>query len=161
VQAALTGHLVLTTLHTNDAPSSITRLLDLGVPHFLITSTVIGILAQRLVREICPHCKESYVPTVEEAQTLRMPYETLQQYKFHRGRGCLHCRETGYVGRTGIYEVMPMSEKIRRLVAGQAASPEIFKAAREEGMRTLREAAIEKVFQGVTTMPEMVRVTGR
>jgi len=161
VQAALTGHLVLTTLHTNDAPSSITRLLDLGVPHFLITSTVIGILAQRLVREICPHCKESYVPTVEEAQTLRMPHEKLQQYKFQRGRGCLHCRETGYVGRTGIYEVMPMSEKIRRLVAGQAASPEIFKAAREEGMRTLREAAIEKVFQGVTTMPEMVRVTGR
>jgi general secretion pathway protein E len=161
VQAALTGHLVLTTLHTNDAPSSVTRLLDLGVPHFLITSTVIGILAQRLVREICTHCKEEYVPTVEEAQTLRMPHDKLQQYKFYRGRGCLHCRETGYVGRTGIYEVMPMSEKIRRLVSGQAASPEIFKAAREEGMRTLREAAIEKVFQGITTMTEMVRVTGR
>jgi len=161
VQAALTGHLVLSTLHTNDAPSSITRLLDLGVPHFLLTSTIIGILGQRLVREICSHCKESYVPTMEEAQTLRIPPEKLEQYRFTRGRGCLHCRETGYVGRTGIFEVMPLSEKIRRLVTAQAGSPDIFKAAREEGMRTLREAAVEKVFQGITTMTEMVRVTGK
>jgi general secretion pathway protein E len=161
VQAALTGHLVLSTLHTNDAPSSLTRLLDLGVPHFLITSTIIGILAQRLVREICTHCKEDYVPTVEESQTLRMAHDKLQPYRFRRGRGCIHCRDTGYTGRTGIFEVMPMSEKIRRLVASQVPSPEIFKAAREEGMRTLREAAIEKVFQGVTTMTEMVRVTGK
>jgi general secretion pathway protein E len=160
VQAALTGHLVLSTLHTNDAPSSLTRLLDLGIPHFLLTSTIIGIMAQRLVREICTHCKEEYQPTLEEAQTLRMPHEKLQPYKFRRGRGCLHCRETGYSGRTGVFEVMPMSEKIRRLVAAQAPSPDIFKAAREEGMRTLREAAMEKVFQGVTTMTEMVRVTG-
>jgi general secretion pathway protein E len=161
VQAALTGHLVLSTLHTNDAPSSITRMLDLGVPHFLITSTVIGILAQRLVREICTHCVEEYAPTIEEAATLKIPMEKLQPYRFKRGRGCLHCRETGYSGRTGIYEVVAMTEKIRRLVASQAASPEIFKAAREEGMRTLREAAIEKVFRGITTTTEMVRVTGK
>jgi general secretion pathway protein E len=161
VQAALTGHLVLSTLHTNDAPSSITRLLDLGVPHFLITSTLIGVLAQRLVREICTHCAEEYVPSVEEAAVLRMAHDKLQQYRFKRGKGCLHCRETGYSGRIGIFEVLPMSEKIRRLISTQAGSPEIFKTARDEGLRTLKEAAIEKVFRGVTTVTEMVRVTGK
>jgi general secretion pathway protein E len=161
VQAALTGHLVLSTLHTNDAPSSITRLLDLGIPHFLITTTLIGILAQRLVRENCTHCLEEYAPTIEEASLLRMQHEKLQAYRFKKGRGCLHCRETGYSGRTGIYEVLGMTDRIRRLVAGQASSADIFKVAREEGMRTLREAAIEKVFRGVTTTTEMARVTGR
>jgi type II secretory ATPase GspE/PulE/Tfp pilus assembly ATPase PilB-like protein len=101
------------------------------------------------------------VPTVEEAAVLRMAHEKLQQYRFKRGRGCLHCRETGYSGRIGIFEVLPMSEKIRRLVASQAASPEVFKTARDEGLRTLKEAAIEKVFRGVTTVTEMVRVTGK
>ena len=160
VQAALTGHLVLSTLHTNDAPSSITRLLDLGVPQFLITSTVVGVLAQRLVREICAHCAEEYEPTPDEAVVLRMDAEKLKRYRFKRGKGCLHCRETGYMGRIGIFEVMPLSEKIRRLVTAGAGSPDLFKAAREEGMRTLREAAIEKVFRGITTTTEMVRVTG-
>ena len=161
IQAALTGHLVLSTLHTNDAPSSITRLLDLGVPHFLITSTLIGILAQRLVRENCKHCSEEYTPTPEEAAAMKIPLEKLQPYRFRRGRGCLHCRETGYLGRSGIFEVLPMSEKIRRLVSHQAGSLEIFKTAREEGMRTLREDAVEKVFRGVTTTTELVRVTGK
>jgi general secretion pathway protein E len=161
VQAALTGHLVLSTLHTNDSPSSITRLLDLGIPHFLITSTLIGVLAQRLVREICGHCVEEYVPTPEEAALLRMPVDKLQQYRFKRGRGCLHCRQTGYAGRVGVYEVLPMSDKVRALVSAHAGSPEIFKAAREEGLRTLREAAIEKVFRGITTTTEMERVTGK
>jgi general secretion pathway protein E len=161
VQAALTGHLVLSTLHTNDASSSITRLLDLGIPHFLITSTLIGILAQRLVRENCKHCLEEYPPTAEEAAALKIPFEKLQPYKFKRGKGCLHCRETGYIGRTGIYEVLAMTEKIRRLVSQQAGSLEIFKAAREEGLRTLKEAAIEKVLRGVTTVTEVVRVTGK
>jgi general secretion pathway protein E len=161
VQAALTGHLVLSTLHTNDAASSITRLLDLGIPHFLITTTLIGVLAQRLVREICTHCAEEYAPTPEEAAVLRMPHEKLQQYRFKRGKGCLHCRETGYSGRTGIFEILPMTEKTRRLVASQCGAPELFKAAREEGLRTLKEAGIEKVFRGVTTVTEMVRVTGK
>jgi len=161
VQAALTGHLVLSTLHTNDAPSSITRLLDLGIPHFLITSTLIGILAQRLVRENCTHCIEEYAPTAEEALVLRMAHEKLHAYRFKRGKGCLHCRDTGYVGRTGIFEVLPMSEKIRRLITTQSGSLEIFKAAREEGMRTLREAGTEKVFRGITTLKEMVRVAGK
>jgi general secretion pathway protein E len=161
VQAALTGHLVLSTLHTNDAPSSITRLLDLGIPHFLLTSTIIGILAQRLVREICTHCTEEYEPTGEEVALLRMDPEKLKSYRFRRGRGCLHCRQTGYIGRIGVFEVLPMSEKLRRLVTHQASSLDIFKAAREEGMRTLREAAIEKVFRGITTTTEMARVTGK
>jgi len=161
VQAALTGHLVLSTLHTNDAPSSITRLLDLGVPHFLITSTLIGVIAQRLVRENCPHCSEEYAPTEEEAHAMKMPFEKLAPYRFRRGRGCLHCRTTGYMSRTGIYEILPMSEKLRRLVSQQAGSLEVFRASREEGMRTLREAAMEKVFKGVTTTTEMVRVTGK
>ncbi|HEY5907933.1 MAG TPA: GspE/PulE family protein, partial [Vicinamibacteria bacterium] len=161
VQAALTGHLVLSTLHTNDASSSITRLLDLGVPHFLITSTLIGVVAQRLVRENCQHCVEEYAPAAEEAAALRIPLEKLAPYKFKRGKGCLHCRETGYMGRTGIYEILSMTEKIRRLVSTQAGSLEIFKAAREEGLRTLKEAALEKVFRGTTTVTEVVRVTGK
>jgi general secretion pathway protein E len=161
VQAALTGHLVVSTLHTNDAASSITRLLDLGVPQFLITSTLIGVLAQRLVRENCAHCVEEYDPTPEEAAAMKIPFEKLKPYRFKKGRGCLHCRETGYMGRTGIYEVLPMTEKMRRLVSQQAGSLELFKAAREEGLRTLKEAAIEKVFRGITTTTEMVRVTGK
>jgi general secretion pathway protein E len=161
VQAALTGHLVLSTLHTNDASSAITRLLDLGVPHFLLTSTIIGVLAQRLVRENCTKCIEEHAPTKEEAAALRMDFEKLQAYRFKKGRGCIHCRETGYLGRTGIFEVMPLSEKIRRLVSTQSSSLDIFKAAREEGMRTLREAGVEKIFRGVTTVAEVVRVTGQ
>jgi general secretion pathway protein E len=161
VQAALTGHLVLSTLHTNDAPSSITRLLDLGVPHFLITSTLVGVLAQRLVRENCSHCIEEYAPTMEEAVALKMDHEKLKPYRFKKGKGCLHCRETGYSGRIGIFEIMPLTQKIRRLISTHANSPDIFRAAREEGMRTLRESAIEKVFRGVTTTTEMERVTGR
>ena len=161
VQAALTGHLVLSTLHTHDAPSSITRLLDLGIPHFLITTTLIGILAQRLVREICPHCTEEYEPTPEEAALLKMDPEKLKSYKFKRGRGCLHCRQTGFSGRIGVFEVLPMSEKLRRLISHQGSSLDIYKTAREEGMRTLREAAIEKVFRGITTTTEMARVTGK
>ncbi len=161
VQAALTGHLVLSTLHTNDAPSSITRLLDLGVPHFLITSTLIGVVAQRLVRVNCPHCLEEYEPSEGEAVAMKIPLEKLKPYRFRRGRGCLHCRETGYLGRTGIYEMLPMSEKLRRLVSQQVGALDLYRAAREEGLRTLKEAAIEKVFHGVTTTTEMVRVTGK
>jgi general secretion pathway protein E len=161
VQSALTGHLVLSTLHTNDAPSSITRLLDLEIPHFLITSTLIGILAQRLVRMNCPHCGEEYAPTAEEAAALKIPHEKLVGNRFKRGAGCVNCRQTGYAGRDGIFEVLGVSDRIRALITAQASAPELFRAAREEGMRTLREAAIEKVFRGVTTVAEMVRVTGK
>jgi general secretion pathway protein E len=161
VQAALTGHLVLSTLHTNDAPSSITRLLDLKVPGFLITSTVLCILAQRLVRVICSHCREEYAPSFEEATALGVPVDEMSARPLVRGRGCLHCRQTGYSGRDGIFEILPITDQIRKLVAEQADSASLFDAGRAAGMRTLREAAIDKVFQGVTTVSEMVRVTGR
>ena len=158
VQAALTGHLVLSTLHTNDAPSSVTRLLDLGVPNFLVLSTVIGIVAQRLVRVNCGHCGEAYAPNAEEAAALGIDQSSGQTVR--RGAGCLQCRQTGYIGRDGVFQIMPMTEKIRGLIARQGTSLQLLDAARTEGMRTLREAAIEKVLQGVTTVSEMVRVTG-
>ena len=159
VQAALTGHLVLSTLHTNDAPSSITRLLDLDVPPFLVVSTVAGIVAQRLVRVICRQCRESYDPTDDDASALGMRRDALP--KLWRGSGCLVCRNTGYVGRDGIFQIMPMTQRLRGMVARQAPAPEIVEAARGEGMRTLREAGIEKVLAGTTTIAELVRVTGQ
>jgi general secretion pathway protein E len=161
VQAALTGHLVFSTLHTNDAPSAITRLLDLGVPHFLVLSTVIGIVAQRLVRVNCQHCSEEYIASAEELAGLGMTAEQLGGRPLRRGAGCLNCRRTGYVGRDGIFQLMPITDGIRGLVAKRAASAEIADAARREGMRTLREAAIEKVLGGVTTVAELLRVTGK
>jgi general secretion pathway protein E len=160
VQAALTGHLVLSTLHTNDAPSSVTRLLDLGVPHFLILSTVIGIIAQRLVRVNCPRCKQAVEPTIEMANGLGIALDTLQQHSLMKGGGCLNCRQTGYMGRDGIFQIMPITERVRGLIGRQASSVELFEGARTEGMRTLREAAIEKVLQGDTTVAEMMRVAG-
>ncbi len=161
VQAALTGHLVLSTLHTNDAPSSITRLLDLGVPQFLVTSTLAGVIAQRLVRTNCPSCLVEHVPTPEEIVALRVPREKLGSVLFKSGAGCLQCRQTGYSGRDGIYEIMALSDKIRLLVAQGASSVDIRKTAREEGMRSLRESAFEKVVRGRTTVAELVRVTGK
>src|SRR5262249_14018980 len=160
VQAALTGHLVLSTLHTNDAPSSVTRLLDLGVPHFLILSTVIGIIAQRLVRVNCPPCRQPLEPTDEIASGLGMPVEELRRHTLMKGAGCLHCRQTGYVGRDGIFQIMPISEKVRGLIGHQSSSIDLFEGARSEGMRTLREAAVEKVLEGQTTIAEMMRVAG-
>jgi general secretion pathway protein E len=160
IQAALTGHLVFSTLHTNDAPSAITRLLDLGCPPFLITSTLIGVLAQRLVRSICSKCAEEYKPSEEDALTLNATYDKIKDFTFRRGKGCIHCRQTGYHGRTGIYEIMPVSRKIRRLVATKAESPEILRTAREEGMRSLRDSAIQKLVHGQTTAAEVIRVTG-
>jgi general secretion pathway protein E len=161
VQAALTGHLVLSTLHTNDAPSSITRLLDLGVPQFLVTSTLAGVIAQRLVRTNCPSCLVEHAPTPEELVALRVPKEKLGGVLFKAGAGCLQCRQTGYSGRDGIYEIMALSDKIRLLVAQGASSVDIRKTAREEGMRSLRESAFEKVVRGRTTVAELVRVTGK
>ncbi len=161
VQAALTGHLVLSTLHTNDAPSSITRLLDLGVPQFLVTSTLVGIIAQRLMRTNCPACLVDHVPTEEEVAALRVSRGKLGNVLFRSGAGCLQCRQTGYSGRDGIYEIMAISDKVRLLVAQGASAVDIRKTAREEGMRSLRESAFEKVVRGRTTVAELVRVTGK
>src|SRR6185436_9104329 len=134
VQAALTGHLVLSTLHTNDAPSAITRLLDLGVPHFLVLSTVIGIVAQRLVRVNCSHCREPWTPVREELAALGLAADEPHDLVLQRGAGCLHCRQTGYSGRDGIFQIMPISERVRALVAKQSSAPAILEAARAEGM---------------------------
>src|SRR5205085_2709888 len=124
-------------------------------------STVLGILAQRLVRVVCSHCAEEYPPTIEEAKALGIDFAVLSNRTLSRGKGCLHCRQTGYSGRDGIFELLPITDAIRRLVADNADSVTLFNAARDAGMRTLREAAVEKVLSGTTTVSEMVRVTGK
>jgi general secretion pathway protein E len=160
IQAALTGHLVLSTLHTNDAPSSITRLIDLGVQPFLINTTLLGVIAQRLVRKVCPHCKEQYLLSKDECYILKIDYEKVKNYKVSIGRGCSECRGTGYLGRTGIFEIMEMTEKIKDEVDEKAVPLKIKKTAQSQGMTTLREGAIKKLLQGVTTVDEIIRVIG-
>ncbi len=160
VQAALTGHLVFSTVHTNDAPSTITRLLDLGLPAYLISSTIIGIMAQRLVRKICKHCERTYDLLPEEAEAVGLPASPGQRYTVKYGEGCVQCRGTGYLGRTGIYEVMELNEKIRPLVTEKADAESIKRAAIADGMVPLREAAVRKMLNGETTFDEVFRVTG-
>ncbi|MDY7035692.1 MAG: GspE/PulE family protein [Thermodesulfobacteriota bacterium] len=159
IQAALTGHLVLSTLHTNDAPSSITRLLDLGIPPFLIQATVVGILAQRLVRVICPHCKESFEIDIKELTALGLDLGGEGLIELKRGKGCVRCRGTGYIGRNGIYEVLPLTETLKKTINSDADAEKTRDIARKEGMITLRENAIKKLHEGQTTYQEVLRVT--
>lgn len=159
VQAALTGHLVLSTLHTNDAPSSITRLLDLGVPSFLIKATLVGIVAQRLVKRICPDCREPFEMEASELAALGLDTGRDGIVTLHRGKGCLKCRGTGYFGRSGIYEVLPVTEMIQPLINQETDMRKIRDAAVQEGMVTLRENAIKKLLAGTTTYQEVLRVT--
>jgi general secretion pathway protein E len=161
IQSALTGHLVLSTLHTNDAPGAITRLLDLGVQPFLINATLLGVVAQRLVRKVCPHCIEHYNPSMDECYVLGLNYEKVKQYRVSFGLGCPQCRGTGYLGRTGIFEIMEITEKIRDAVDEKATPAQIKKIAKSEGMVILKECAINKFLQGVTTYDEVLRVTGK
>lgn len=158
IEAALTGHLVLATLHTNDAPGSITRLLDMGVENFLIASAVAGVLAQRLLRLICPKCKESYAPPRDAVKRLGMNIEEGTEVTFFRGRGCDFCKGAGYKGRIGIYELMPITDKIRDLVLANSSSYAIKEAAVEAGMKTLRDDAMQKILLGLTTVEESLRV---
>jgi general secretion pathway protein E len=160
VQAALTGHLVFSTLHTNDAASTITRLLDLGVPSYLIASTVIGVMAQRLVRKVCKHCEQTYELLPEEAQTVGLASGKDQKIVVKYGQGCPQCRGTGYHGRTGIFEVMEVNDRIRATIQEKANSELIRKAAVADGMVVLREAAVNKMLKGETTFDEVIRVTG-
>jgi general secretion pathway protein E len=160
VQAALTGHLVFSTLHTNDAPSTITRLMDLGVPSYLISSTIIGVMAQRLVRKICRHCEKSYELLPEEAQAVGLASSRDQKVVVKYGEGCPQCRGTGYLGRTGIFEVMEMTDTIRGIIRDKADAELIRKAAVTDGMVGLREAAVQKMLKGETTFDEVIRVTG-
>jgi len=157
VQSALTGHLVLSTLHTNDAPSSITRLLDLGVPYFLLASTLIGINAQRLVRCICKECKQKRFLTAAERAYLSLGDDEVTVWE---GTGCSQCRNTGYRGRSGIFEVMDINGRIKAILSATADLDALARVAREDGMTTLREAAIRKMLLGETTFEEVVAVTG-
>ena len=158
VQAALTGHLVLSTLHTNDAASAITRLLDLGVPHYLVASTLNGVLAQRLVRTLCPHCKRLATLDAEDWRGLlgEAPPPAVQHP--HAAVGCLECRRTGYLGRVGLYELLTVTPRLRSLITADTDLAAFARAAGEEGVRTLRRAAADKVAQGLTTIAEVVSV---
>lgn len=161
ISAAITGHLVLSTLHTNDAPSSITRLVDMGVEPFLIGSSVVGIMAQRLVRKVCPNCVEEYEAEEAELKVLAevVDREKLKGIKLKRGKGCAYCSSTGYRGRLGIYEIMIITPKVRELINQRANSSVIKHAAVEEGMQTLKMNAARLVLNGSTTLKEMVRVS--
>jgi type IV pilus assembly protein PilB len=158
VEAALTGHLVLSTLHTNDAPGAIARLLDMGIEPFLIASAVCGVLAQRLVRVICPKCKAAYQPPMDAVRRLGMSMENSQGVKFFRGHGCEFCKGTGYKGRTGIYELMTVNDELRELALERASAHRLKEAAVRSGMITLKSDATEKVLLGITTLEETLRV---
>ena len=159
VQSSLTGHMVFSTLHTNDAPSAITRLRDMGVPAFLITATVEAILAQRLVRRICSECRTQFAPSDELLMELQLPLNTARKYKFYYGKGCPRCNNSGYKGRIGIYEFLIMSDEIRDAIAAEASGDDIRDIARQQGMTTLREAGLKLIFDGLTTIDEIVRET--
>lgn len=160
IQAALTGHLVMSTLHTNDAPSSITRLLDLGVPSFLINTTLVGVIAQRLLRKVCPHCAEWYHLSEEESRIIGIAREKSKPVKVSVGAGCPQCRGTGYMGRTAIFEIMEISEKVRAAIEERITPAKLKQIAQTEGFTTLRENAIQILLKGITTVDEVVRVTG-
>ena len=159
IQASLTGHVVFTTLHTNDAPSAITRLRDMGLPTFLITATVEAVLAQRLVRKICQFCKTEFTPSPEVCMDLGMTLEEAQRKKFYYGRGCEKCNNTGYKGRMGIFELVIMNEHLRELVTSEVSLDEFREAARQSGMKTLRESGMEGIHAGMTTVEEIIRET--
>ena len=157
-EAALTGHLVLSTLHTNDAPGALTRLVDMGIEPFLISSSVIGVLAQRLVRMVCPKCKEQYQPPRDAVKRLGIELQGDAKVTFYRGRGCDHCRGCGYKGRIGVYELMTINDRVRDLVLQKSSSHVIREAAIEYGMKTLKDDAIAKILLGMTTLEECLRV---
>lgn len=155
IQASLTGHLVIATLHTNDAPTALTRLIDMGIEPFLVASSVIGILAQRLVRVICDKCKEEYAPDDAVLRDLGVDLKT----KFYRGKGCPKCKQTGYVGRVGIFELLMVNEEIRKMIDEKASADQIREKAVKTGMKSLKDDGIEKIRAGLTTIEEVLRVT--
>jgi len=159
VEASLTGHLVFTTLHTNDAPSSIARLLDLGLEPFLITATIEGIIAQRLVRRVCTRCKEAYEPDDRELMEIQLMPEDLQDRSAYRGVGCEYCNRSRYRGRLGLYEIMVLNDEMRELIMQNAATQVLRVEARKRGMRTLRQSGILAIFEGETSIEEVVRET--
>jgi general secretion pathway protein E len=160
IQSALTGHLVLSTLHTNDAAGAVSRMRDLGAPSFLIASSLLGIMAQRLLRRVCSHCAVEVTLTADELAALQTPLPLLPDgVKLRRGAGCVRCRNTGYYGRTAVFEILHVNSEVRDLIAGNAEQSVVFAAARRAGMKTLREAAVRKLAQGITSFEEVVRMT--
>ncbi len=159
IRAALTGHLVFSTLHTNDAPSAISRLMDMGIPNYLVSSATRLIMAQRILKKVCSHCKEEYDLTEEQIRALNAPEEFTKGLVGVRGTGCAECNQTGRSGRTGIYEVMPISEAVDQLILAKASDSEIRKQAVVEGMLTLRMAAIDKLRQGAISYEEVIATT--
>jgi general secretion pathway protein E/type IV pilus assembly protein PilB len=159
VNASLTGHLVFSTLHTNDAPSAVTRLVDIGVKPFLVASSVRAILAQRLVRRICPKCKEEHTPTEGEIQLLGSAAAQIAGVQLYRGKGCADCSGKGYRGRMGIYEIFVLDDVVRHMINDQVSASELRAQARRLGMRTLREDGLRKAVAGTTTLEEVFAVT--
>ena len=159
IQASLTGHMVFSTLHTNDAPATVTRLRDMGVQPFLITATVEAILAQRLVRRICSGCREEVIPGADVVADLELTSDQLATRKFYRGKGCDKCNRTGYKGRLGLYELLIMNDEMRDLIVRNASTEELRETARKHGMVTLRDSGMLAVFDGQTTAEEVIRET--
>jgi len=159
VQASLTGHMVFSTLHTNDAPNTVTRLRDMGVPPFLITATLEAVLAQRLVRKICKECKEQTMPSTETLAQLDLTPDDVLDRKFYRGRGCAACNNTGFKGRIGIFEWLMINDQLRDLINGGASTEKIRDLGMQTGMHPLRSSGLEKVYEGVTTIEEVIRET--
>ena len=158
IQASLTGHLVFSTLHTNDAPGAITRMVDMGVPAYLVSSSVMAVLAQRLVRVICPKCKQPYTPTDAALEAADITPEMAAKANFMKGKGCGNCNKSGYRGRMGIYELMMMTNKIREMAFAGSSTQDLRKAAVSQGMNTLYQDGIAKVLKGLTTLDEVFRV---
>lgn len=158
VEAALTGHLVLSTLHTNDASGAVSRLVEMGVEPFLVASSVVGVLGQRLARTICPNCKEPYEPSAEAIKRFGLSMFSDSDLSFYRGRGCDNCKMTGYRGRTGIHEILTITDRVRALILRRSSTAEIKQAATEEGMSTMQDDGLNKVLSGVTSMEECLRV---
>ena len=158
-QASLTGHIVFTTLHTNDAPSSVARLLDLGIEPFLLTATIEGIVAQRLVRKICEHCKTPFSPTESQLMELGLTLDDIKGKQFYYGAGCSKCNNTGYRGRTGLYEIMTFNDEIRELIMNHASSNVLRTASQKAGMKLLRDAGLSAIYNGITTIDEVVKET--
>ena len=159
IQASLTGHVVFTTLHTNDAPSAITRLRDMGLPTFLITATIEAVLAQRLIRKICQSCRTEFTPSPEVCLELGMTPQEAATKKFYYGKGCEKCNNTGYKGRMGIYELLVMNDVLREMIMTEASLDDFREACRKYGMRTLRESGMVGIHAGMTTIEEIVRET--
>lgn len=157
VNAALTGHLVLSTLHTNDSVGAVARMVEMGVKPYILASSLSGVIAQRLVRKICPHCKTEYEATLQDKLAIGLPED--KDYILYKGAGCENCNDTGYKGRIGVFEILPISNELRNLITKDTSTNKLFEAAKKEGLVTLREDGVDKVLRGATTVQEVLRIT--